>query len=376
MASGSATRHLYVHVPFCTRRCSYCDFAISVRPDVPVAAFVGSLLAEAELRHNGDIVQQLDTIYFGGGTPSKLGPDGVAGLIAGLGELGMGAAQGAEVTIEANPEDVNLAAVRRWLTAGVNRLSIGIQSFSPAALSWMHRSHGAADAEAAVRVARAAGVGNISIDLIYALPDSVSRRWADDLERAIALEPDHLSVYGLTIEPQTPLGRWAARGEVAPQTDDRAADEFLAAHAALTAAGFEHYEVSNYGRPGRRSRHNSAYWRRVPYLGLGPSAHSFDGAARRWNVAAYVAWDASVQRGHDPCAGAERLSSAQGAAEAIYLGLRTDSGVPLSSVASAAGVQRWVDAGWAIIEDGHLRLTADGWLRLDALAGSLEPVFR
>lgn len=372
-------RHIYVHVPFCTRRCSYCDFSIAVRPEVPVAGFVAAVGSELGRRAGPADVESVDTLYFGGGTPSKLGPAGIAGLIGALGTRGVRMAAGAEVTIEANPEDVSPGAVAGWLDAGVNRLSLGIQSFAGPVLEWMHRSHDPAQAAAAFRAARSGGISNISVDLISSLPARLGRDWADDLSRAIELEPDHFSVYGLTVEPRTPLGRWTARGTEIPAEDERSADEFLAARERLGAAGFEHYEVSSYARPGRRSRHNGAYWRRVPYLGLGPSAHSFDGTTRRWNTSAFAEWERVVAQGGDPLAGEEVLSIEQVKAETLYLGLRTDAGAVLSDPGDRAHAAKWKAAGWATVEversgpvaADRVRLTAEGWLRLDALAGTL-----
>ena len=372
-------RHIYVHVPFCTRRCSYCDFSIAVRPEVPVAGFVAAVGSELGRRAGPADVESVDTLYFGGGTPSKLGPAGIAGLIGALGTRGVRMAAGAEVTIEANPEDVSPGAVAGWLDAGVNRLSLGIQSFAGPVLEWMHRSHDSAQAAAAFRAARSGGISNISVDLISSLPARLGRDWADDLSRAIELEPDHFSVYGLTVEPRTPLGRWTARGTEIPAEDERSADEFLAARERLGAAGFEHYEVSSYARPGRRSRHNGAYWRRVPYLGLGPSAHSFDGTTRRWNTSAFAEWERVVAQGGDPLAGEEVLSIEQVKAETLYLGLRTDAGAVLSDPGDRAHAAKWKAAGWATVEversgpvaADRVRLTAEGWLRLDALAGTL-----
>ena len=366
----SEIKHLYVHVPFCGRRCSYCDFSIAVRKDVPAEEFSTSLQVELVRRTKLGQVGQLDTLYFGGGTPSKLGPTGVQGLLNRLQAGGVGLAPGAEVTLEANPEDVSAEAVSAWREAGVNRLSLGVQSFSPDALTWMHRTHDAAQAAAAVGIARNAGLNNISIDLIYAIPDRINRSWADDLARAIDLGPDHLSVYGLTVEPRTPLGKWTARGTEVAQDEDRSADEFLAGNIALTKAGYEHYEVSSYALPGRHSRHNSAYWRRVAYLGLGPSAHSFDGTTRRWNTSALAAWERELADGKDPKGGEERLTDQQAAEERLYLGLRTDAGAQLTG-ASLAAARAWVAHRWATEERGRVRLTAEGWLRLDALAGAL-----
>lgn len=360
--------HLYVHVPFCARRCGYCDFAIAVRREVPSAAFADAILREwagwkDAPRWGG--ARTLATLYFGGGTPSRLAPDALGRLIAGIvAERPLEA--GAEVTLEANPEDVTAAAARAWAAAGVNRVSLGVQSFDPAVLAWMHRTHTADDVPRAVAVLREAGLTNLSLDLIYALPDQLQRDWARDLDQALALAPEHLSLYGLTVEQGTPLGRWVARGEVAPTAEGRYAEEFLLAHQRLTAAGFRHYEVSNYGRPGREAVHNSAYWRRAPYLGLGPSAHSAVGNRRWWNVREWAAWQRGVEAGEAVVAGEEELGGESVRIEELYLGLRTDAGLAAERLPRGMW-ERWVDAGWARLAGGRLVLTAEGWLRLDAL---------
>lgn len=371
LTQPAGPKHVYVHVPFCGRRCSYCDFSIAVRKDVPAAEFSTSVGIELSRRIKAGQLDQVDTLYFGGGTPSKLGPAGVAGLLSRLTAGGVGLNPGAEVTLEANPEDLSAEAVSVWIGAGVNRLSLGVQSFAPDALTWMHRTHDVDQAVRAVLTARSGGLTNISIDLIYAIPDRISRSWADDLTKAIDLGPDHLSVYGLTVEPRTPLGKWTARGSEVAKDDDRAADEFLEASSRLRAAGYEHYEVSSYAKPGRRSRHNSAYWRRVPYIGLGPSAHSFDGTTRRWNTSALAAWEQQLAAGADPVGGTEVLSAEQRAEEELYLALRTDTGAKLHG-ANLETAHRWVRAGWATEVAGLVKLTPEGWLRLDALAGALE----
>lgn len=361
-------RHVYVHVPFCARRCSYCDFAIAVRRVVPVREYVDALAAELELRWGRAPGWELDTLYFGGGTPSRLG--------AGLGEAVATVrrhatlASGAEVTAEANPEDVTPEAVAAWTVAGVNRLSLGAQSFDDRALEWMHRVHPAEQIRRAVGIAREGGITNFSIDLIFALPAVLDRSWERDLDEALALEPPHVSLYGLTVEPRTPLGRWVERGSVTEAVEERYEAEFLRAHERLAAAGYEHYEVSNYARPGYRSRHNSSYWSGVPYAGLGPSAHEFDGVSRRWNVAAYADWVRRLREDVDPVEGSELLTAENRQAEAVYLGLRTSDGLPLRED-EAAVVAPWVAAGWGTVDAGRLRLTPVGWLRLDSLAASL-----
>lgn len=371
-AVGSRPRHAYVHVPFCARRCSYCDFAIAVRRDVPGAEYLGALERELGLRFGpatrGDD-WELDTLYFGGGTPTRLGARDLAAAVT-LVRRHARLAPGAEVTVEANPEDIVPGMVASLVAAGVNRLSIGAQSFDDRALEWMHRVHAAGRVGEAVALARAEGIDNISLDLIFALPTVLDRSWERDVEAALALEPRHLSLYGLTVEPATPLGRWAARGLAEEAPEERYEAEFLRASALVTAGGFEHYEVSNFARAGARSRHNSSYWSGVAYAGLGPSAHEFDGSTRRWNVAAYVAWLRRLREGTDPVAGSELLTAANRTAETVYLGLRTSDGLDLLP-GEAESVAPWVAAGWGSLASGRLRLTPLGWLRLDALATSL-----
>lgn len=366
-------RHAYVHVPFCARRCSYCDFSIAVRRVVPVDEYVAAAARELEVRFPDSATLSSDslaTLYLGGGTPSRLGGEGVARLLDVMrGRLTL--ATDAEVTVEANPEDVSREAVRAWRAAGVNRLSLGSQSFDESVLRWMHRTHDAAAIGNAVDAARAEGIANVSLDLIFALPERTQRSWENDVARALELEPSHLSLYGLTIEPHTPLGRWHRRGDVTESPEERYEAEFLHAHDALSAAGLEHYEVSNFGRAGMRSRHNSSYWSGVPYLGIGPSAHEFDGQVRRWNVGPYAEWLERLSEGRDPIENREELTADNRGAERVYLGLRTIDGLALSA-AEVEHVQPWIRSGWGAV-DAHNRLVLSplGWLRLDALAADL-----
>ena len=362
---------MYVHVPFCARRCSYCDFAIAVRRTVPVDDFVDALEREIHLRF-GETRGAVDTIYLGGGTPSRLGASGIQRVLDLL-RARFAPAPHAEVTIEANPDDVSLDAAMRWRDAGVTRISLGIQSFDDNVLRWMHRTHDAKQAERAASMLRRAGFDNWSLDLIFALPPELRRSWTDDLHRAIDLAPAHVSSYGLTVEPHTPLLRWRERGQVNDADEDWYAAEFLEAHSVLTQAGFEHYEVSNYARQGRRAVHNSAYWRRVPYIGLGPSAHGFDGELRRWNTREYVAWRERIRLGQDPVEGTESVDPASAALEEAYLGLRTSDGTPVTA-ANALDFDRWRDHGWAEVVEGSGRLTPSGWLRLDSLVSDLTDV--
>lgn len=359
-------RHLYLHVPFCARRCSYCDFAIAVRDVTPVSNYLECV--QLELATQDTVAWQLDTIYLGGGTPSRLGV-GVGDLLDQVRSV-ISVTDDAEITIEANPDDVSPSNADAWVRAGVTRISLGAQSFDATVLHWMHRTHSAAQITAAVGTLRNAGIANISMDLIFALPAFLKRDWSGDLDRLLELEPEHVSLYGLTAEPRTPYGHWLERGEVAEAPEENYESEFLTAHERLGAAGFEHYEVSNYARPGRRSRHNSAYWTGVPYAAVGPSAHRFDGSTRSWNVASYVDWERRLRSGDSVVAGSEQLSEANSAVERVYLGLRTDAGLAATD-AELRLARPWVESGWAVIRHGTIVLTATGLLRLDALAASL-----
>jgi oxygen-independent coproporphyrinogen-3 oxidase len=334
---------------------------------VPVEDYLEGIRRElAQLREHK---LELDTLYLGGGTPSKLGGEGIGALV----DLIRGFATlnpGAEVTIEANPEDVSSENADAWANAGVNRISLGAQSFQPTVLEWMHRTHAAGQISDAFLSARAAGFKNISLDLIFALPNEIERSWSDDLDKALSLEPTHVSLYGLTIEPETPLARWTSQRKITDTPEDRYAEEFLLAHDRLAGAGFDHYEVSNFAKPGFKSRHNSAYWTGAPYAGVGPSAHSFDGNTRRWNVRPYTEWLGAVRSGRPAVVGHERLDSQNTATERVYLGLRTDSGYTMSP-SDRPAVEQWQQAGWAVIDGNLVRLKPEGWLRLDSLAAGL-----
>jgi oxygen-independent coproporphyrinogen-3 oxidase len=360
--------HLYVHVPFCARRCSYCDFAIAVRRQVPDSAFVDAIRAEWNRLDTGPGNGPVETLYFGGGTPSLLQPESIARLICDL-TAKHGSAGDIEITLECNPDDVMPEHARGWRSAGVNRISLGVQSHDPSVLRWMHRTHRAEQVAPAVATLRAAGFDNISLDLIFALPAGLGRNWTDDLNRTLALGPYHISLYGLTIEPHTPLGHWTVRGEVVPAPDDHYATEYLEAHTALAEHGFEFYELSNAARPGRRSRHNQGYWSGSDYTGLGPSAHSLGGHRRRWNIREWAPYLDAVTAHRPSEAGYEILTESQRRIEAVYLGLRSIEGIspddlPLPLLAA------WRDQGWCSDASGRIRLTPEGWLRLDALVAA------
>lgn len=373
---GMRPEHLYIHVPFCARRCSYCDFAVTALREPPVTEWVDAI--EAELAFIADAEGwsgpiPLRTIYIGGGTPSLLGGAAMAELRRRLegyfswgGEL--------EWTVEANPESFGLDLAREWLGAGVNRLSLGAQTFNEGALRWMGRLHGPDGPVRAVEAARAAGFENYSIDLIFGLPARLGRDWGADLERVLDLEPSHVSLYGLTAEPGTPLGRWVGEGRERLAGEDRYEGEYLEAARLLSGAGFVHYEVSNFALPGRESRHNRAYWEGRPYLGVGPSAHSFLPPVRRWNLRDWEAYRTAVTEGRSPIAEEEVVSGDAARLEEIWLGLRAVEGLPREGWGDEGErlVRRWAEEGWARLTPARIRLTPEGWLLLDRLAVELD----
>ena len=386
--------HLYLHIPFCARRCSYCDFAISVRSRIPAKEYVDAVKREVELLSKGNAAgsaaaaaaPSTPTLYLGGGTPSLLPVDSLAELVTFLLHAfprrppddsprrlpSTPSLDAFEVTLEANPEDVTPQNAESWRAMGINRISLGAQSFDDRALQWMHRVHDAARIGAAVGVLRAAGFDNLSLDLIFALPEELKRDWERDLNAIIALEPEHISLYGLTVEKRTPLARWITRGASSAPDEDRYAFEYITAHKRLAAAGYRFYEVSNAAKGDRTSRHNSAYWSGEPYLGLGPAAHSFDGKSRHWNLSAWEAYRAALGNGQSPIESREILTATQQELERVYLSLRTSEGLDLRAAEhKSPKIATWVTEEWATITGDRLHLTAEGWLRLDALVRDL-----
>lgn len=366
---------VYVHAPFCVRRCSYCDFAVRVRRtgdlDGWLAALAGELYA-VEAEGLLALASRLETLYVGGGTPSLLGPEAMAGLAKVLGQERVHPDM--EWTAEANPESFTAQVAHRWRTAGVNRVSLGIQTFHEPALRWMGRLHGPDGAAQAAATARDAGMASFSVDLIFGLPSHLGRSWTEDLERTLELDPPHVSLYGLSVEEATPLGRAVQAGREPPVDEERYREEFLEAAETLTAAGYEHYEVSNFARPGHASRHNAAYWTGVPYLGLGNGAHSYAPPVRRWNRREWEAYAAVATGGASPEEGREVLDGDALRLERIWLGLRTVDGLALHELGGGAArvIDGWERDGLAATGGGRVRLTRAGWLLLDRLAVELD----
>ena len=380
MDSAAPVGSVYVHAPFCVRRCQYCDFAVQVRKIGDLEGWAAALAGEfAAVEREGlfPLASMLDTLYVGGGTPSLLGPGAMDALARLLGRDRL-ADPALEWTAEANPESFSLEVATAWHAAGLNRVSLGVQSFSEPALRWMGRMHGPDGARQAVATARAAGILNLSVDLIFALPEGIERSWTADLDAALALEPPHVSLYGLTVESGTPLGRSVSEGRLAPAPEERYRDEVLEAAERLGSAGYVQYEVSNFARPGYDSRHNRVYWEGGAYLGLGNGAHSFSDPLRRWNLREWDDYARTALAAELPVAGREEVGADGRRLERVWLGLRTDRGVPWSDLTPGARelAREWEGGGLATIppegEPGALRLTTEGWLLLDRLAVDLD----
>jgi len=326
-AEGSLPfEHLYLHIPFCKHKCGYCDFNAFAGMDRLMPEYVGALERELSRARELHPFARLETVYFGGGTPSLLSAELIARLLRFV-RATFDVAPAAEVTLEANPASTDEAKVQAWLDGGVNRLSLGVQGFEPRALAVLERRTDAAQATRAFGLARAMGMSNVSIDLIYAVPFQSRASWLETLKRGIALGPDHISTYCLTFEEGTLLWRRRTEGRVPEVDPDLQWDQLDAACEELEAAGFSRYEVSNWAKPGFESRHNHAYWRCRPVYGAGAGAHSYatDGSAshRWWNVARPREYIAAQH----PIADGEDLPSRKAKGEALMLGLRTADGM-------------------------------------------------
>lgn len=325
------------------------------------------------------ISENISTIYFGGGTPSLLSDEEIKSIIGDLRRL-FRVDHDVEITLEANPDDISIENLRNWKDAGVNRLSIGIQSFFEEDLQWMNRAHNATQAMNAVKLAQDQGFHNITIDLIYGTPDLTDEKWKQNIETALSLHVPHLSCYALTVEPKTALAKMIATHQSADVDADKQARHFSILTERLSAAGFEHYEISNFALPGFRSRHNSSYWQGKPYLGLGPSAHSFNGKSRQWNIANNSLYVTAIEKGEVPFE-EELLTDTQRLNEYIMTSLRTIEGTSLLKIADdfgetkalsiAGSAQKHIDLGHLKNTNDVLQLTAEGKFLADGIAADL-----
>lgn len=365
---------LYFHIPFCKRICAYCDFYKSA--DLRLKEAVVEAMHD-ELRREAKFLpaNRLRTIYFGGGTPSLLAPEQLEEFIRHAAEL-FDCSELEECTVEANPDDLTPDYLARLARTRVDRLSIGVQSFDDGELRLMNRRHTAAAARKAVRQAQEAGFKNVTVDLIFGVPGFGTETLKRNLRETVALGVQHISAYHLTIEPETAFGRRMARGTFAPVAEEVSEEEFLTVHRTLTDAGFEHYEVSNFARSGRRALHNSAYWSGKPYLGIGPAAHSFDGECRRWAAADIGRYLDGGDRYES-----ERLTERDHYNETVMTALRTADGIDTEAIVRRFGRTRletlleaarpWLDAGDLTACGGRLSIPAERFLRSDAVIAAL-----
>ena len=397
---------LYLHIPFCEHKCIYCDF-YSVAPngnkekssarlrraqssrsversdepfDSLVDRFLVALRTEIELRHaDGRYDAEYSTIFFGGGTPSLLPPSNV-GEILDLLHAKFRVRSDAEITLETNPGTVTLKTLRELRKVGVNRISMGIQSFHDDDLKFLSRIHTAEQAKSCVRDAFRAGFENVSFDLIFSLPSQSLERWESNLQQAVALEPSHISCYSLIVEPDTPLYKMVESKQISPLPENVDAKMYETTIAFLRTHGYEQYEVSNFARPGFKSRHNLSYWNHDQYLGFGPSAHSFWDGRRFWNIANIVNYTEFLNRGQLPEAGGEELTEEQLLEEEIFLGLRSE-GIDLKKFrrlyrkdlleSASTRVRDFLQDDLLVLDRERLRLTSKGYLLCDEIASTL-----
>jgi len=355
---------LYIHVPFCTSVCPYCDFAVTIAGQERRRGWVGGVVREAEMY--SDVGLAFDTVYLGGGTPSSLDREQLAQIVDGL-SRNLDVERQALLFLEANPEDVSFPNASAWRDVGVHFVSLGVQSFDDSDLAFLGRRHSAADARSAVEILRETGFSTVSVDLIYGLDGRSENHWRRQLDLAVDLGADHLSCYQLTVHEETVLGRRVANGAVTELGDEGLSELFFLTHEHLANAGFEGYEVSNFSSaPEHRSAHNQKYWDHTPYLGLGPSAHSFAGGRRWWNRRKVRLWQNALTQGTLPVDGEERPSREQLLLEALMLGFRTAAGVNLDRLHDRFAIDLLAEN-----EDVVDRLCASGHIEVDG--SSLRP---
>lgn len=366
---------LYLHIPFCRRKCTYCDFF-----SIPATESLLGTYPELLIRHlvwasEHDWSGPFDSVYFGGGTPSLLSPWAIAEILRTI-EQQFGLTHDAEITLEANPGTVSQQSLSSFRSVGLNRLSLGLQTCNDEQLTKLGRLHNRQEGVDAVNWARKAGFDNLSLDLMFALPGQTDSELEEDLQSYLQLAPEHLSCYGLTAEPQTPLQNSIARGELALPDEDFYADAFMLLHDQLTSAGYEHYEIANYARAGYASRHNLGYWRRHACLGVGPGAHSFQNEkwGSRWEVPAdLVAYRQALHDRQEPMSCLESFARESALKETIYLALRTRRGVSDADLQHRFGCtlqEAFPEAvaastQWLVNRDGHWSMTPSGWLLFD-----------
>jgi oxygen-independent coproporphyrinogen-3 oxidase len=369
---------IYLHIPFCKKACHYCDFHFSTSPQYK-NEMLNALRNEIRLRKQYLSTEKIETIYFGGGTPSVLSADEIHSLIGDI-TSEFEVSGDAEITLEANPDDLNAQKVKELRQTPVNRFSIGIQSFFEEDLKWMNRAHSSKEAESSVKRVQDAGFENITADLIYGFPLLSDIKWEQNIQKLIDFQIPHISSYSMTVEPKTALASFIKKGKELPMNDSQSSGQFLTLISRLTEAGFEHYEISNFAKPGMYSRHNSNYWEGINYLGIGPSAHSFNGESRQWNIANNHRYIQEIQQNKIP-AETEFLTKVNRINEYIMTSLRTSKGIDLDFIAKKFGsdysdsirkeIEVFLDKNWLKINDQKVNLSLEGKLFADHIASEL-----
>jgi oxygen-independent coproporphyrinogen III oxidase len=369
---------IYIHVPFCKKACHYCNFHFSTNLALQ-NDFIVALLKEIELRMPYIGMETVETIYFGGGTPSLLSTSAILQILDSV-YKNFSVSRDPEVTLESNPDDMDLKHLKEWKKAGINRLSIGVQSFFTDDLIRMNRVHNSQQAILAIEQAKDADFENFSLDLIYGIPGLTNVKWIENLQKAISLKPAHISCYALTVEPKTALYKMIQQKKISDVQPEVQAAQFLTCIQVLEAAGFEHYEISSFAQPGKRSRHNSAYWQSKKYLGLGPAAHSFDGSGRQWNISNNALYISSLMAGQLNME-SEILLPRDLLNEYIMTSLRTMDGLDLQKVSDQFGnekslllensARKYIRSKKIERKKEKLVLTNSGKLFADGIAASL-----
>lgn len=365
---------LYIHIPFCKQACHYCDFHFSTNLQL-LSPVVESIVLEMELRKDYLKGESVDTVYFGGGTPSLLPAAALEQILDQVARIFPG--KNLEITLEANPDDLDPNSLATWKSLGIDRLSLGIQSFQDEILKAYNRAHNAQQAKQAIQLGRSAGFEKFSIDLIYGFPHANHDLWKKDLKEALLLDPGHLSAYSLTLEPKTTFGNWAKKGRFIPAEEEFVAQQFEWLQEQCDQAGYQQYEISNFSRPDQAAIHNSNYWKRIPYLGIGPSAHSFDGNARGYNPPSNPRYVQTLAAGKLPFV-VENLEKEELINEEILTCLRTSWGLDTASMADryqvdlleikAASIAKLTALGMIHTEGKTLTLTRKGQLLADSIA--------
>jgi oxygen-independent coproporphyrinogen-3 oxidase len=368
---------VYLHIPFCKRACHYCNFHFSTSTRLQ-EGFIVALLAEIEIRKHY-LSESVSTIYFGGGTPSILPSKDIDRILTQL-QNHFTIETGVEITLEANPDDITEQKLQEWKAVGINRLSIGVQSFFEEDLLWMNRAHNAVQAAVSIDLAQKEGFNNLTIDLIYGAPTLTDKNWMKNVEKAVELEIPHLSCYALTVETKTPLEKLIKKKVLANVDADKQARHFELLMVMMKEAGYEHYEISNFAKSGFRSKHNSSYWQGKPYIGLGPSAHSFNGISRQWNISNNALFIQSLMKGVIPFE-QEILTHEQQLNEYIMTSLRTLEGLSLQKVQQDFGedksqyviktAQPHLYRRHLVLENNFLKTTPDGKFLADGIASDL-----